>query len=41
MKNGQVTTDAGIAHVKKVLPNDMKDRVIAAREKCRYVADGE
>jgi hypothetical protein len=41
MKNGQVTTDAAKAHMNKMLPNDIRDRVIAAIEKCRSAADGE
>jgi hypothetical protein len=41
MKNGQVTPDAAIAHINRMLPTDIRARVTAAMEKCRFAADGE
>jgi hypothetical protein len=41
MKNGKVTTDAALAHVKRILPSDIKDRVMDAIETCRHAGEGE
>jgi hypothetical protein len=41
MKNGKLTTDAALAHVKKILPNDIKDRVMGAIDSCRNADEGE
>jgi hypothetical protein len=41
MKNGKVTTDAALAYVKRMLPSDVRDRVLGAIESCRHASDGE
>ncbi|PNF17926.1 hypothetical protein B7P43_G02247 [Cryptotermes secundus] len=39
MKNGKVTTDAALAHMKRMLPSDMRDRVLGAIERCRHAGE--
>jgi hypothetical protein len=41
MKNGKVTTDAALAHMKRMLPSDIRDRVMDAIETCRHAGEGE
>jgi hypothetical protein len=41
MKNGKVTTDAALAHMKRILPSDIRDRVLSAIEACRHAGEGE
>jgi hypothetical protein len=41
MRNGKVTTDAALAHMKRMLPSDMRDRVLDAIERCRHAGEGE
>ncbi|XP_069681140.1 general odorant-binding protein 72-like [Periplaneta americana] len=40
MKKGRLTTDAAINFMKGVLPDNMRDRVIAAMDACRHAGDG-
>ena len=38
--NGKLRPDAAIAQAKKLLPVEIRDRAIAAMEKCRSVEKG-
>ncbi|KAJ9575543.1 hypothetical protein L9F63_007584, partial [Diploptera punctata] len=40
MKGGKLKTEAAISQIKMVLPDEIKDRVIATMEACKNSADG-